>query len=194
MIQLFNINHHTIDTSEFSNLLHDDIVVEFEKKIADYVGSKYACSINSATNAIFLSLLNKNVIVDLPSMIPPVVANAIITSGNKINFIDDVDWVGNSYILHQFDDYKVVDSAQKLEKNQFQRECNPQDLMIFSFYPTKPLSGLDGGMVVTDDYEKYSLFKKADFACEASGTVTLELGLTETPTIVIYKMDKLVKG
>ena len=161
MIKLFNINHHTIDTSEFSNLLHDDIVVEFEKKIADYVGSKYACSINSATNAIFLSLLNKNVIVDLPSMIPPVVANAIITSGNKINFIDDVDWVGNSYILHQFDDYKVVDSAQKLEKNQFQRECNPQDLMIFSFYPTKPLSGLDGGMVVTDDYEKYKWFKEA---------------------------------
>ena len=89
MIKLFNINHHTIDTSEFSNLLHDDIVVEFEKKIAEYVGSKYACSINSATNAIFLSLLNKNVIVDLPSMIPPVVANAIITSGNKINFIDE---------------------------------------------------------------------------------------------------------
>ena len=161
MIQLFNINHHTIDTSEFSNLLHDDIVVEFEKKIADYVGSKYACSINSATNAIFLSLLNKNVIVDLPSMIPPVVANAIITSGNKINFIDDVDWVGHSYILHQFDDYKVVDSAQKLEKNQFQKECNPQDLMIYSFYPTKPLGGSDGGMIVTDDYEKYRWFKEA---------------------------------
>ena len=44
--------------------------------------------------------------------------------------------------------------------------------------------------IITDDHEKYSLFKKADFACAASGTVTLELGLTETPTIVIYKMDK----
>tara|TARA_B100000029_G_scaffold262412_1_gene258602 strand:+ start:10673 stop:11821 length:1149 start_codon:yes stop_codon:yes gene_type:complete len=44
--------------------------------------------------------------------------------------------------------------------------------------------------VITDDNEKYSLFKIADFACAASGTVTLELGLTETPTIVIYKMDK----
>ena len=169
MIQLFNINHHTIDTSEFSNLLHDDIVVEFEKKIAEYVGSKYACSINSATNAIFLSLLEKklnymtHMEVKLPSMIPSVVANAVLTSGfmNRIEFIDDVDWVGHSYILHQFDDYKVVDSAQKFKKNQFQRECNPQDLMIFSFYPTKPLSGLDGGMVVTDDYEKYKWFKEA---------------------------------
>ena len=161
MIQLFNINTHKIDTSEFSNLLHDDVVIKFERIIAQYVGAKYACSVNSATNAIFLSLLNKNVTVDLPSMIPPVVANAIITSGNKINFIDDVDWIGHSYILHQFDDYKVVDSAQKLEKNQFQRECNSQDLMIFSFYPTKPLGGLDGGMVVTDDYEKYKWFKEA---------------------------------
>jgi dTDP-4-amino-4,6-dideoxygalactose transaminase len=140
-------------------LLHGGVVIEFEKKIAEYVGAKYACSVNSATSAIFLSLLNKNVTVDLPSMIPPVVANAIITSGNKINFIDDVDWVGHSYRLYQFDDYKVVDSAQKLEKNQFQKECNPQDLMIFSFYPTKPLGGSDGGMVVTDDYDKYKWFK-----------------------------------
>ena len=161
MIQLFNINNHIIDTSEFSNLLHDDVVIKFERIIAQYVGAKYACSVNSATSAIFLSLLNKNVIVDLPSMIPPVVANAIITSGNKINFIDDVDWVGHSYILHQFDDYKVVDSAQKLKKNQFQRECNSQDLMIYSFYPTKPLGGSDGGMIVTDDYEKYRWFKEA---------------------------------
>jgi len=161
MIQLFNINHHTIDTSEFSNLLHDDVVIKFERIIAQYVGAKYACSVNSATSAIFLSLLNKNVTVDLPSMIPPVVANAIITSGNKINFIDDVDWVGHSYRLYQFDDYKVVDSAQKLEKNQFQKECNPQDLMIFSFYPTKPLGGSDGGMIVTDDYKKYKWFKEA---------------------------------
>ena len=161
MIELFNINNHIIDTSEFSNLLHDDIVVEFEKKIADYVGAKYACSVNSATNAIYLSLLNKDVTVNLPSIIPPVVANAILTSGNYIEFIDNVNWVGNSYVLYEFSDYKIIDSAQKLKKNQFKKECNPQDLMIFSFYPTKPLGGSDGGMIVTDDYEKYKWFKKA---------------------------------
>ena len=54
MIQLFNINTHIIDTSEFSNLLHDDVVIELENKFASYVGAKYACSVNSATNAIFL--------------------------------------------------------------------------------------------------------------------------------------------
>jgi|TARA_Y100000310_G_scaffold61340_1_gene56612 dTDP-4-amino-4,6-dideoxygalactose transaminase len=161
MIQLFNVSNHIIDTSEFSSLLHDNVVSEFEQKFANYVDAKYACSINSATNAIFLSLLNKDITVKLPSMIPPVVANAILTSGNKIEFIDDVDWIGHSYTLHQFDDYKIIDSAQKLEKNQFGMECNSEDLMIFSFYPTKPLGGSDGGMIVTDDYEKYKWFKES---------------------------------
>ena len=161
MIQLFKVSNHNIDTSKFSNLLHDNVVEEFEKTIADYVGAKYACSINSATNAIFLCMLNKNVVVNLPSMIPPVVANALVTSGNKINFVDNVEWVGDSYVLHQFDDYKIVDSAQKLEENQFEKECNSEDLMFFSFYPTKPLGGADGGMIVTDDYEKYKWFKEA---------------------------------
>jgi len=161
MIQLFNITNHTIDTAEFSNLLHDKIVTDFEKEFALYVGAKYACSVNSATNAIFLSMLNKNTVVNIPSMIPPVVANAIITSGNELRFCDDVDWVGHSYVLHTFEDYKIVDSAQKLEPNQFMKECESNDLMIFSFYPTKPLGGSDGGMIVTDDYDKYKWFKSA---------------------------------
>ena len=161
MIQLFNVNNHTIDTSEFSNLLHDKIVTDFEKEFASYVGAKYACSVNSATNAIFLCMLNKNTVVKIPSMIPPVVANAIITSGNKVEFYDDTDWVGHSYVLHTFKDYKIVDSAQKLEPNQFMKECNPNDLMIFSHYPTKPLGGADGGIVVTDDYKKHKWMKEA---------------------------------
>ena len=169
MIQLFNINSHNIDTSEFSNLLHDDCVEEFEKKIANYVGAKYACSVNSATSAIFLIMKEKRtyvrepVTINIPSMIPPVVANAALTSGffHKLNFVDDVDWMGDSYVLHQFKDFKVVDSAQKLQKGQFRKECNPEDLMIFSFYPTKPLGGSDGGMIVTDDYEKHKWYKEA---------------------------------
>ena len=192
MIQLFNVNKQVIDTSEFSNLLHDKNVIELEKKIAHYVGAKYACSINSATNAIFLSLLEKKpnymtrTEVKLPSMIPPVVANAVLTCGflNTIEFVDDVDWVGHSYILHQFDDYKIVDSAQKLEKGQFKKECNSEDLMIFSFYPTKPLGGSDGGMIVTDDYEKYKWFKEAVL----NGTTFADNNWERTISFPGYKM------
>jgi len=154
MINLFNINEYNINTSEYSNLLHDKKVIQFEEKIADYVGAKYAVTFNSATSAIFLLLLNKNITVDIPSILPPVVINAIVTSNNKYNFYDDVNWVGDSYVLHNFGDYKIVDSAQKLEKNQFKKECNPEDLMIFSFYPTKPIGSCDGGMIVSDDLNK----------------------------------------
>jgi len=161
MIPLFNINNYTIDTSTFTHSLHGDIVSDFETKFSKYVGAKYACSLSSATNAIFLSFLNKGQNVTVPSMIPPVVLNALINSGNNLIFSDNVDWVGSSYILHEFEDYKVIDSAQKVEKNQFVNEADDQDLMIFSFYPTKPVGSLDGGIIVSNDYKKISHFKEA---------------------------------
>jgi UDP-4-amino-4,6-dideoxy-L-N-acetyl-beta-L-altrosamine transaminase len=160
MINLFTINNHILDTSKYSNLLHDDVVNVFENELCKYVGSKYAVTFNSATSAIFLSLLNKNITLKIPSMIPPVVLNAIITSGNEYEFTDNTEWVGNSYVLHEFKDYKIIDSAQKIEKNQFKNECNPQDLMIFSFYPTKPIGGCDGGMIVSDDLDKILSLKE----------------------------------
>jgi dTDP-4-amino-4,6-dideoxygalactose transaminase len=94
-------------------------------------------------------------------MIPPVVLNAIINSGNSIRFVDNTRWVGDSYTLHEFKNYKIIDSAQKVEKNQFCNEAEDEDLMIFSFYPTKPVGSLDGGIIVSNDYEKIRYFKEA---------------------------------
>jgi len=161
MVNLFHINNHVINTCDYSNLLHDKIVTEFEETISEYVGAKYAVSFNSATSAIFLLFSQyKNITVTVPSMIPPVVLNAIITSGNKYLFSDNTEWIGDSYILHNFGNYKVIDSAQKLEKNQFINECNPNDLMIFSFYPTKPVGSCDGGMIVSNDLDKIMFLKE----------------------------------
>ena len=154
MIKLLHVNDYVVDTKNFKPLLNDSIVEEFEQNIANFVGAKYAVSLNSATSAIFLSLLNKSKEVSLPSIIPPVVANAIITSGNRVTFHDDVEWVGGSYILYEFEDYKIIDSAQKLERNQFKDEADDGDLMIFSHYPTKPVGSSDGGMIVSNDKEK----------------------------------------
>ena len=161
MINLFNIPDYQINTADFNHYLHGDICKEFEKNFCEYVGAKYACTVNSATNAIYLALLDKCVTVDVPSMIPPVVCNAILTSGNKLNFTDDTKWVGDSYILHKFNDYKIIDSAQKVDNNQFVKEANDEDLMIFSFYPTKPVGSSDGGIIVSNDYEKIRWFKEA---------------------------------
>lgn len=161
MVNLFHIPNHQIDTSLFSNLLHDKTVGMLEQRVADYVGAKYAVGVNSATNAIFLIFLNKGITVNIPSMIPPVVANGLITSGNKINFVDNTEWVGGSYILHDFGDYKVIDSAQEIYRDQFKEEANDDDLMFFSFYPTKPIGSCDGGMIVSNDKKKIEWFREA---------------------------------
>ncbi len=163
MINLFHINNYTVNTNGYKNLLHDPIVNEFEQKIAAYVGAKYAVGVNSATSAIFLSLLNKKVTVNIPSVIPPVVLNAIITSGNRYSFNDNVSWVGDSYVLHNFGNYKIIDSAQKLQKNQFKYECNDSDLLIYSFYPTKPVGSCDGGIIVSNDKNKINFIRELSF-------------------------------
>ena len=144
----------------FDHHLHGSIVTDFENEFCDYVGAKYGCALNSATNAIFLSLLSKNTTVEIPSLIPPVVANAIINSGNKISFSDNTFWVGSSYYLHHFEDYSIIDSAQRVARNQF-KEQRPNDLMFFSFYPTKPVGGIDGGIIVSDDEDKINWFREA---------------------------------
>ena len=161
MIKLFNINDYIVNTSNFTNKINDVCVLDFEKKFAKFVGAKYACGFSSATNAIFLTFIDKQAHVQVPSMIPTVVLNALIHGNNKFSFVDNVDWVGDSYVLHQFKDYKVIDSAQKVEKNQFKKEANDEDLMIFSFYPTKPVGSIDGGIIVSNDLEKIKWFRKA---------------------------------
>ncbi len=161
LINLFNIPSYTIDTSKFSHLLHDEVVDQFENKFCEYVGAQYACSVSSATNAIFLTFLNRGMTIDVPSIIPPVVCNGLITGGNKVNFTDNTGWVGDSYILHEFKNYKVIDSAQKVQRDQFKNEADDQDLMIFSFYPTKPIGSCDGGIIVSNDWSKIQRFKES---------------------------------
>ena len=171
MINLFHINQYKIDTRIFSNLLHDKIVEEFEEEFAKYVGAKYACSANSASSLIYLSNIKCPSIFEIPSVIPVVVPNAIIRSTEPrayrsspyFSVRDDIDWVGGSYVLCQSKStgMKVIDSAQKVERDQFKNDANPKDWMIFSFYPTKPVGGCDGGMLVSDDKEAVEWFRAA---------------------------------
>jgi dTDP-4-amino-4,6-dideoxygalactose transaminase len=171
MINLFEVNDYKVDTSKFSNLLHDKIVREFEENFAAYVGAKYACSANSASSLICLSNVKCPSIFEIPSIIPIVVPNAIIRStepkaSRKAPYFlvrDNVGWVGGSYTIcnSKSTGMKVIDSAQKVERGQFKNEANPKDWMIFSFYPTKPVGGCDGGMIVSDDKDAIDWFRLA---------------------------------
>ena len=157
MIKLFHINSHNIDTSKFSNLLHDEIVSEFEQNFANYVGAKYACSANSASSLLYLSLVTYKfkASVKIPSTIPIVVPNVIINSGHDIEFYDDVDWVGSCYHLHD----NIYDSAQQVSRNQYADLARDDAIMIFSFYPTKPVGSCDGGMIVSNNKATIEWFR-----------------------------------
>ena len=171
MINLFEINNYNIDTSKFSNLLHDKIVKKFEENFAEYVGAKYACSANSASSLIYLSNVKCPGIFEIPSIVPVVVPNAIIRSTEPrahrpapyFLMRDEAGWVGGSYTMCNSKSLgmKIIDSAQKVERDQFKNETNPKDWMIFSFYPTKPVGGCDGGMIVSDDKEAIDWFRLA---------------------------------
>lgn len=173
MIQLFNTPSYIIDTGKFSNLLHDKIVREFEEQFAEYVGAKYAVSFNSATSALFLifKYLCPGSKIKIPSMIPPVVANAVITAGRRLEFTDNVNWVGDSYEIdfsNRFaNPYQIIDSAQKVERNQFKNFIPNSSLltplMVFSFYPTKPVGSCDGGMVVSDNKDVIEYLRMLSF-------------------------------
>ena len=155
MIELFNIPSYIIDTSKFSNLLHDEIVQEFECRFAEYIGAKYACSANSASSLLFLSLIKYNETINIPSTMPIVVPNAIVTTGNRVRFYNDTDWVGHCYHLHD----NIFYSAQDVRRHQYQDLNNDDAIMVFSFYPTKPVSGCDGGMVVSNNKEYIDYYK-----------------------------------
>lgn len=163
MINFTSINTYEINTSRFSNLLHDNIVREFEERFAEYVGAKYACSANSASSLIFLAAKKCPGIFEIPSVIPNVVPNALINADTQYRFRDDVDWVGGSYSLCYSRPLgvNIIDSAQKVERNQFKNEARPKDWMVFSFYPTKPVGGCDGGMIVSDDKDVVEWFRVA---------------------------------
>jgi perosamine synthetase len=152
-MKLFATPQTTIDLSKFNHLLHGSIVTEFENEFKEYVGGPYAVSTSSATAAIFLLLsdlkLDSNGI-RLPTMLPPVVANAVINAGLSIKFIDSCAWVGNTYESPCYGDLRIVDSAQEVSKGIPQLSPKDRWVNIYSFYPTKPVGGIDGGMIVSN--------------------------------------------
>ena len=154
MIDLFNIPNYIIDTSKFNHFINGDIVEEFTGKFCKYVGYEYGCPLNSATSGILLlSKIFNSGTYTIPTMIPPVVPNAITTAGANFIFIDDTNWIGNSYILYEdsVEDITIIDSAQEVF-HKYLHYCKTKDIaVIYSFYPTKPIGSCDGGMICSNN-------------------------------------------
>jgi len=129
-------------------------VFEFEKKLAKFAGSKYAVALDSCTSALFLSVKyiteevgGWGIVIGIPSMTVPLVANAIMEARARLVFTDDIDWVGTSYNLQGTN---IYDSAHELYRGCFKKYPKGSTVCL-SFYPTKPLGSADGGAILTDD-------------------------------------------
>lgn len=163
MINLFHIPTHVIDTAKYSNLFHDPIVRKLEETLAEYVGAKYALATSSATQALFLATYQRVEVCTIPSLVTTRFLNYIERAGNTIKFTDDVDWIGCTYQVCS----GVYDSAQRLTPNQYANAMveedglySGDDLFVFSFYPTKPLGGLGGGLIVSNNKEKIDALRE----------------------------------
>ena len=135
------------------------IVKHFEDEIANFTGSKYAISVDSCTNAIFLIskyLKVKEVII--PSKTYLSVPQSIIHAGGTVIF-DKREETNNWEGLYQLKPYPIYDSAKRLRKNMYIKDS----FMSLSFHIKKSLGISKGGMILTNDERATQWFKKARY-------------------------------
>jgi len=137
------------------------LVEEFEEAFKNYVGSKFAIAVNSCTSALFLCLsLLKPKTAGIPSMTFASVASSILQSGAKLLWRDE-SWSGARYPLHLkgAKPGRIYDSAHSIHRGDA-KNCR-NDLICYSFFPTKNLSSAEGGMIATNNKKYAEWLKKA---------------------------------
>ena len=135
------------------------IVKMFEEEIAEYTGSKYAVSVDSCTNALFLCCQYLKVKkVTIPSRTYLSVPMSIINAGGNVVFDkrhESNHWTGT----YQLKPYPIYDSAKRLTSNMYIKNS----YMCLSFHIKKQLPIGKGGMILTDDSEAVDWFKKSRY-------------------------------
>ena len=135
------------------------IVQMFEEEVADYVGSPYAVSVDSCTNALFLVCKYLKVKeVTIPSKTYLSVPQSIIHSGGEVVFDttkETNDWSG----IYQLKPYPIYDSAKRFTSEMY----ITNSFMCLSFHIKKHLKIGKGGMILTDNEDAVKWFKKARY-------------------------------
>ena len=144
-------------------------VIELEVLFGEYVGVDYAVAVDSCTSALFLSMMYRKSKTETreilcPSITVPLVANTITHAGLTPVFTDDTDWVGRSYMLHPFN---IIDSAHEVNRGIISPD--KRFTACYSFYPTKPISSCEGGIVATNDKEMADWVKQARWYGRSEG-------------------------
>jgi len=133
------------------------IVEQFENAVAQYTNAPHAIAVDNCTNAIFLCCKYLNVEeVTIPSKTYLSVPQAVLHAGGRIVFKESVNnWSG----IYQLSPYPIYDSAKRLTKNMYM----PNTFMCLSFHSKKHLKIGKGGMILTDNINASSWFKRARY-------------------------------
>lgn len=134
------------------------VVHNFEERIAEWAGSKYAVAVESGTAAIFLSLqyVKQRIGVShvtIPRNTYPSVPCSIIHAGAKVHWSNE-QWSG----VYELKPYGIIDGALRFRKGMYKG-----GLHCLSFHIKKHLPIGRGGMILTDDKDAYEWLKRARF-------------------------------
>ncbi|SRR6266851_2358245 len=118
------------------------VVKDFEDRVAEFAGSKYAVAVESGTAALFLSCVYSKVKdVWIPKHTYPSVPCSIIHAGGRVHWTEQA-WSGT----YELAPYGIIDGALR-----FRRYMYRGGLHCLSFHIKKLISIGRGGMVLTDD-------------------------------------------
>lgn len=130
------------------------VVEDFENRLAEFSGSKYAVAVESGTAAIFLSCVYSKVKdVWIPRHTYPSVPCSIIHAGGRVHWTDQA-WSGT----YELAPYRIVDGALRFRHGMYRG-----GLHCLSFHIKKLLPIGRGGMVLTDDPQADKWLRLARF-------------------------------
>lgn len=141
-----------------------EVVDIFEKKVAEFVGSKYAVSTDCCTHAMKLSLLylleigeiSKEDTLSIPKNTYISAAMLLFELGFENIKFDDVKWTG----AYSINPTRVIDAAVQWRKHMY---VGHNALQCLSFQIKKTIPIGRGGMILTDDKEAYEWLKLARY-------------------------------
>jgi len=139
------------------------VVQMFEEEVANYTGAPYAVSVDSCTNALFLSvfyckLQQGKTEITIPAKTYLSVPQSILHAGCDVIFDktqEANDWKG----IYQLKPYPIYDAAKRFTSSMYV----PGTFMCLSFHIKKHLGLGKGGMILTDNADAVKWFKKARY-------------------------------
>jgi len=143
------------------------VTEEFEQKLADYTGAKYAVTVDNMSNGLFLALYYENHVrksiktdtITIPNRTYPSVPCEIIHAGLKVEWNTvDGETITGAYPL---EGSNVWDAALTFTADMYKKGTH----MCVSFTgPYKHFKLSKGGAILTDNYKAYLWFKRARYS------------------------------